>query len=512
MTVKFVQVAIEASDTIVSIRERLRGLRGRPVLLVWREGGGNWRKLDLVLLQREAYRRAIQLAIVSHDPRLRSYAAELNISCFPTIEASREQRWKRGRHKVFLPRHHKPSAGLPAQDLAFMRSRRNRRPAWRVWVERLLVLALLTAAIGAALYMILPGAAITISLQEREISLVMDILSDHKATRVDVDKGIIPAETIRRTVETSATMATSGRIRLDSVSSAAAVTFTNLGDERVEIARGTILGTSAGAPILFETVADVVVPAGRSQHADAAVTAMESYRGSIGNVGPGMINTVFGELADRVAVINLSSAAGGSSRSVKTVAAADQERLLDLLRIQLQSLAYEQMRAELADTQVIIIESLRIEEERKEWTEFSADAGTMTSQLTLSMRVVVSAQAIDDRFGRQLLHARLNAALPDNMDLIAETLSYARGAFSPAKRDGQIGFTVTGSARASARLDIAALRESLAGLSVSEARKQLASLPEVSSERPPHIETYPSTWQRMPQLAIRIDIGLAGDA
>lgn len=512
MSREYVEVAVEPADTVVSIRERLQGLRGGPVLLVWRTGGGKWRKLDLVLLQREAYRRAIQLAIVSQDAGLRAYAADLNISCFPSIEASQVQRWKRGRNKVFLPRHHKPNMGMPIPDMALMRSRRKSRPAWRIIAERLLALALLIAAIGAALYMVVPGALVTISLQEQDISLVMDILADENATSVDVEKGILPAEIIRRTVETSATLAASGRIRLDSVSSAAVVTFTNLGDERVDIARGTIISTSAGAPILFETVADVVVPAGTGQHADAVVKAMDSYRGSIGNVGPGMINTLFGELADRVSALNLSSASGGSSRSVRSVAAADQERLLELLRIQLQSLAYEQMRAELSDTQVIVIESLGIEEERKEWTEFSAEVGTMTSQLSLIMRAVVRAQAIDRRYIRQLLLARLHDALPDDMNLEAATLSFTRGAFSPTKRQGQTSFPVAGSVRAIARLDVDALRERLAGLTINEAYETLAQLPAVSSERLPRIETYPSSWQRMPQLAVRIETRLANDA
>ena len=56
---------LEAADTVVTVRERLAHLRGRRVLLVWHADSPLLRrKLDLVLIQREAYRRAIQLALV----------------------------------------------------------------------------------------------------------------------------------------------------------------------------------------------------------------------------------------------------------------------------------------------------------------------------------------------------------------------------------------------------------------------------------------------------------------
>ncbi len=506
MSTEAEHVYLDATDTVVTVRDRLSGLRGKRVLLIWSSGGNLRRKLDLVLIQREAYRRAIQLAIVSGEPSLQSFAAELNISCFSSIEISERQRWKRGRHKVFLPRYHKPSADLLAEDLEFMRARRNRHSPWRVFLERLIALALLFGAVGAAMYTVLPGAVVTITLQKEEISVVFDIVADRKVTTVDAAKGVIPAETIRATVETTATIPTSGSVWLDSVSAAAAVTFTNLGSARVSVPRGTILGTSAGEPILFETVADVVVPAGAGQRVDAAVVAMDSYRGSIGNVGPGMINIVLGGLADHVSVINLTSAAGGSNRSVKTVAVADQDKLLDILRIQLQSLAYEQIRGDLPENQIIIIESIKIEEERKEWTEYSADVGTMTSELSLSMRAVVSALAIDDRYGRQLLLARLKAAVPPEKQLLLDSVSYTRGPFSQSRADSQISFTVTGSASVIAKLDSNLLGEQLAGATMKEARQLLDANPNISSIDPPQIELFPSTLQRMPQLAVRIDV------
>lgn len=507
MSTRVEQVHLEAGDTVVTVRDRLAGLRGRRVLLIWPEGGSNlMRKLDLVLIQREAYRRAIQLAIVAQEPRLRFFAGELNISCFPSTEISQVERWKRGRHKVFLPRYHKPGAALMAEDLAFLRARRRGHSQWRTFFERLIALALLFGAVAAALFTVVPGATVSITLHEEEINLVFDIRADRKVKTVDASKGIIPAETLRAAVEATAALPTTGSVRLDSASANAAVTFTNLTEASVVIPRGTILGTSAGEPILFETVADVLVPGGIGQSVDGGVLAMESHRGSIGNVGPGMINTVLGGLAERVSVINLTSAAGGNNRRLRSVAVADQDKLLEILRIQLQSLAYEQMRADLSDSQIIIIETIKIEDERKEWTHFSADIGTMTSELSLTMRAVVSALAIDDRYGKQLLLARLKAAAPDDRELQLDSVAYARGPFSQSRADGQISFTVSGSAAVVATIDSDNLRERLAGLTLSDARELLTDNSAISDADPPRIEVFPTGFGRMPQLAIRVDV------
>ena len=87
MSTEVENLHLQKDDTVVTVRDRLSGLRGKRVLLIWPASGSNLRrKLDLVLIQREAYRRAIQLAIVAQDDDLRAFAAELNISCFPSIK------------------------------------------------------------------------------------------------------------------------------------------------------------------------------------------------------------------------------------------------------------------------------------------------------------------------------------------------------------------------------------------------------------------------------------------
>ena len=245
---------------------------------------------------------------------------------------------------------------------------------------------------------------------------------------------------------------------------------------------------------------------------DATVEAREGYRGSIGNVSAGMINTIFGALAENVSVINLAPVAGGGVRSVKVVAAEDQARLLESVRIQLQSLAFEQMRLGLSDSQIIIIESIRIEEERKEWTNFSADVGTMTTELSLTMRAVISAIAIDERYGRQIALGRLGGMLPPGKTILEDASEYARGPFALSQQNGAVRFTARASGSAVAALDADALRAELAGLSLSDAKALLRAQPAISAAEPPVLNLYPPGIERMPILSIRIDLRVKNPA
>ena len=62
-------------------------------------------------------RRAIRLALVTHDAEVIRHARELNISTFETIGAAERGRWKRGRGKVFTNRFQRPKEEPIPDDL-----------------------------------------------------------------------------------------------------------------------------------------------------------------------------------------------------------------------------------------------------------------------------------------------------------------------------------------------------------------------------------------------------------
>ncbi len=516
MSTAIEQLPLEPTDSVASLRVKLSQLRGQRILLVWSPENDNLkRKLDLVLIQREADRNAIQLAIVAEDPRLIGHAAELNISCFDSVEAGQGARWKRSRKKVFLPRAHRPRPELQPSDLAFIAGqlqRRRSRSSWRSLLAQAIVLFLLISIVGALIYVVAPGAVVRVSLRQEQISQTVDIIADSKIEALDIERARISAQVLLESVETTVSIPASGTQWLDSVSAAGVVTFTNLTDEPVGIPRGSAISTSAGAPILFETSAEVVVPAGIGASVDATVTVIDGHTGSIGNVGAGMINSMIGDLAERVSVINLAPAAGGGNPSVKVVAARDHVQLLDIARIQLQSLAYDRMRANLAESQVIIIESLQIAEENKDWLEYSAIVGAMTSEVSLTMRAVISAIVIDEAQARQVLMARLKAAAPEGMRLLQDSFDYERGAFSLSRAKEQVRFTASAKVIVLAQLDGDALREQLAGANLDEARAILAEYSAILQQPAPRLSLHPRGLGHMPLLPIRIHIEARDEA
>ena len=511
MAAQIEHVQLDASDSVATIKDRLAFIRGRRVLLIWPQNSRLLaRKLDLVLIQREADRRAIQLAIVSPNPDVILYANALNISVFETVESSQRKRWKRGRKKVFLPRYHKPSHEPAPEDLKSIASRlsqRSRHPSrLRYVLERLIVLILLIGVIGMTAYIALPSAVVIVRLQESEIKVNADIAADTAVQSVDVDKGIIPAQIARATVETTATVPTTGAQRLENAPARSLVTFTNQTNAPVDVPPNTSLTTSAGVPILFRTVSAATVPAGIGQHIDVAVEAIQSSTGSVGNVDAGMINSVVGPLGSLVTVINLSPAAGGENRIVNIVAEADMRTLLNSVRAQLQSLAYEKMQTRITESQLIIIETIRIEEERKDWTTYSAEIGTVTNELSLTMRAAVSAMVVDDHFGQQVTLAQLSAQKPAGAKLRRDSMIYTRGPITRQESFSRVMFSAAGSAKVIPEFDAAQLQARLAGISLTEAQRILASQTELDGASPAQILLRPAGLGRMPLLPVRIEI------
>ena len=504
-------VQLDTNDDVVTVKDRLSFIRGRRVLLIWPEEGTTLtRKLDLVLVQREADRRAIQLALVTHDTEVIDHARELNISTFETIRASERGRWKRGRKKVFIPRYHKPSHEPEPEDLKPIASRVMKRgqarSTARYLIERLVVLAILFAVVAGTAYIVLPSAVITITLQEDEITTTINIIADTTVQSVDIANSTIPAQVIRATVETTATVPTTGIQSLDSAPAVGVVTFTNQTDTAVDIPANTTLSTSAGTPILFRTISGTTVPPGVNQRIEVNIKALQTSAGSIGNVEAGMINTIIGPLDEALTVINVAPTTGGENRSVNVVTANDMLGLLNSVRVQLQSLAYEEIKTRITDDQLIIIESIRIEEERNDWTTYTQDVGDVADTVSLTMRAVVSAMVVDDRFGQQVTLAQLSSQIETSKSIRPDSITYTRGPIISQESANRVTFTATSTAKVVQHFDPGPLQEQLAGASLADAQRILSSHVELATTNPPQIFISPAGYTQMPILPIRIEI------
>ena len=502
---------LDTNDDVVTVKDRLSFIRGRRVLLIWPEEGTTLtRRLDLVMVQREADRRAIQLSLVTHDTNVIAHAKDLNISTFETIRASERGRWKRGRKKVFIPRYHKPSHEPEPEELKSVASRvakrgRTRSQA-RYMLERLVILAILIGVIGVTAYIVLPSAIIKITLQEEEISTTVNITADTTIQSVDISNKVIPAQIVRATVETTVTVPTTGIQNLDSAPATGIVTFTNETDTPVEIPANTTLSTSAGTPILFRTINSATISTGVGQRTDINVEALQSATGSIGNVEAGMINSIVGPLDTAVTVINLAPTSGGENRSVNVVTADDMLNLLNSVRVQLQSLAYEEIGTRITDNQLIIIESIQIDEERNDWTTYTHDIDDASDSVSLTMKAVVSAMVVDDRFGQQITLAQLSSQLEAGKSIRPDSTTYTRGPIVSQDSATRVTFTATSTATIVQQFDQIQLQEQLAGMSLADAQRILATQLSITNSKPPEITITPEGYGQMPILPIRIEI------
>ena len=508
-------IQLDPSDDVLSVRDRLSFIHGKRVLLIWPEHGTVLtRKLDLVLIQREAMRRAIRLALVTHDVEVMKNAEELNISAFETIGASERARWKRGRAKVFAGRFSRPpdlpsSADIaPAEARALIGENESGPSRWRL-LRRGAALAVVLAAIGAAAYAALPSAVVVVYPAEEQIVAEAVLTASPAVADVDVDAGLVPATRLTVTVDETGTLPTTGTQALAAIPAQGTVVFVNQTSGGVDIPVGTTVSTSAGTPVLFRTIEPARVPAGSGQQVEVPIEALQASAGEIGNVDAGLINTIVGDLASGLTVRNLTPTYGGVSRSVPAVSPQDQERLLAIVRQQLQSRAYLEMLPRLNDSQTLILETVRIVEERSDWTTYSAEVGQAADSLTLTMRAVVEAVAVNQRLGQQVVLAQLSRQIPRGRHLRPDTIAYEIGPVTQVFQDGSVQFSIVGRGQVTAQINTALIQERLAGRSPEEALIFLYTEVDMAPDRPPIIDLAPPWLGRMPLLPVRIAVRVA---
>lgn len=505
-------IQLEAGEDAASVRDRLSFLRGKRVLLIWPEEGTVLsRKLDLVLIQREAMRRAIRLALVTHDPEVIKHAEELNISTFETIGASERGRWKRGRAKVFTTRFQRPDSEPEPDELMEVASRVRGEPRSRRWrfFGRLLALLIVLAVLGGAGFIVLPSAVVTLTPAQSRLEVEADITADPNLQTVDVENRLIPAIKLSAQIEDSGTIETTGALDLGDTLATGSVVFINQTNQAVTIPAGTTVTTSAGTPIQFRTTESAELAAGLGLQIEVPIEALPTSQGEAGNVESGLINTVIGPLAVRVSVRNVAATSGGTARAQRVVSDDDRERLLATLRQQLQARAYLEMEPRLSDTQFIILETVRIAEERSDWTTFSAQPGDVADTLSLTMRAVVEAIAVDEQFARQIVYAQMSNQIGDGQFIKPQTVTYERGSVSNVDAPtGRITFSLTGSGLVTQQINAGTLGERLAGKSLNDATAYLVNEIQQADGTLPSITVSPDWFGQMPLLPMRITIQL----
>lgn len=514
---------LEASDDVTTVRDRLSFMRGNRVLMIWPEDGTVLtRKLDLVLIQREAMRRNIRLAIVTHDDEVIKQANELNISTFETVGAAERGRWKRGRAKVFTDRNDKPArepkaAEVPPERVKTIAPRIRREaavddddaPPKGRRIGRILLLLLLILVALAVAAVTVPSAVVTIAPARALVPAEVAMTADPTANDIDITGRVVPAVTLRVEVEDTGTLTTSGTESRSDILATGSVVFINQTSAEVVIPAGTEISTSAGTPILFRTTQDASAPAQLGGQIEVPIEAQEASGGRIGNVDTGLINTIVGPLSESLTVRNLQATTGGESRTASVVTQDDYDRLLATLRQQLQAVAYQAMEAQTSPTQTIILETIRLAGAENEQMTWSAEVGEETDTLTLTMRTVVEATVIDEALAQQIALTALTAQIPPGRALVPGGVTYACCLVSAIHPDGRVDFTMTGEGQVAGQVNTALLQDRLIGRTPDDAVRYLLSEVDLADNTTPEVTISPDWFGRLPFLPARIDIQLA---
>lgn len=510
---KIQTIQLEPYDDVVSVRDRLQFAAQRRVLLVFPPQGKILRrKLDLVLIQREALRRNLQIALLTRDPEVAENAASVGLSCFYTLRQARSRRWHSNRGRVFTDRSQRPAdeIGHPYELLPFAtRLKPELTPAqrFRRLLGRLLAALAVLVALLASMIVIIPSATVTLTPASDAINEPITITADPALSQIDVPNSAIPAQIVRVLVQASTvTIESSGRREGASTLAKGRVVFTNQTDVPLVVPAGTVVSSGSTPPARFSTLTDVPLAGEAGAEGETEITALADTPALAGNVPANSIVRVEGDLETLVSVRNPAPTFGGGLTEEAVVTQADYDRLLTLGRGAVQQAARSQLLLQLdAENKFLVPESIRIVEERPEWLVYSARIDDAAPSVSLEMRAVIEAMVIDLLEARQLAFLILNKRLPPGLVRDESRLNYRR---EEGGSDTQGRYTfqmfVEGDVPFAINADQVAGR--INGMSVSQAQRTLENELLLDPRQPPQISLYPFDFGRLPILPVRIRV------
>lgn len=503
---------LEPHDDVISIRDRLTFVRSTHVLLVWPENGATFprRKLDLLLVQRQAQQLAMRLALVTSDPDTVEYAQDLHISVFPSVDAARRTRWKKPRNKVFADRAQNPALQVErAEKAAWLAERAAARSHRSSRLGRWLIFLLVIAALGAAFWALAPSATVTLTPATDQIGVTVAITADPDLTDIDIENTRMPATVVTLEATSHVTIESSGTEDAGATLAQGRARLTNLTDGPIIVPAGTILATSDTFPVRFETLDEIILPAGEAAASEVGIRALNEHAGTQGNIPPGAITRVEGNLAGLLDVTNPNATSGGTFQERKFVTEDDHSRLLVLGRQQLLQRARDLLLHQHSGTQFLVPGSITIIEERPAWTTYSAVVGEQVESVSLDLRARVQAVIVDEALARQVAYASLRPRIRPGLQVAPGALTFTRGAIQEIAPSGRVTFLMDVRGSSTVAIDTDAVRERVAGTSVAEARRRLERELVLEPNFPPQIDVWPGIFGRMPALPMRIRVEIA---
>ena len=492
-------IYLDPPDDHASARDKLAWARADRIVLIWPPHGRILtRPLDLTLLLRAARAQGGQLGLVTHDPDVRAYAAELGVAVFDTPDQLPDAAWQvppasafTPPVKTFLPR---PLRAPPGRESRALPVR-----GWRrVFLALLPLLALLSLAVT-----IVPAAVVELHPLTTEQNADFELVLAPDSQVIEFSSSI-PARRWTQSLEGDLRQPTTGTALVPTVRSSGSVLLSNLTSEAQVVPGGTGLRTADG--VRFTTSNEATLEAGAAGQNTFDVEAVEP--GELGNVPAGAIVAMEGSLGLLVAVVNPLATEGGASAPRPGVSSQDAQRVTEALTRQLLQEARSSVEAGLAEGERVAPESLRVV--RVISTEADPAVGQPGDSLQLRMRLEVEAVLYQEADLLAYAEAVLEESGGEAFATVPGSPRAELGSFVEEEGTQGARYAAHAFRRLYRAVEADELRRLLLGRPPSEATQQLER--RIDLARPPLILLWPSWLPRLPLLPVRIDIHWAWES
>jgi hypothetical protein len=481
---------LEVDDDILTVRDRLRRVQAKHVLLVVPAGcKALSRPLDLLLLRRQAAALGLDVALVSGSAALREMAVKEGLAVLSKLSMGRPTARRRVQWQA---------KDLPGLEGIMARLKRQ-RPKWWYWPLGFIVLMAVLGVLAWSTYMIWPSATVSVVPAREAIGVSIWVEADPSARAVDWERQRMPSRVVQIEVVDRGEVETTGITNVAAEPAVGIVTFVNATQREITIPVNTIVSTSAGTPVRFRTtMAASVEPRGRVR---VPVQATEGGPG--GNVRANLINRVEGAFAASLRVTNEAATGGGTTEQVRRVTHGDKQRVNDLLITKLIQKGHAELSQQLED-EFLPIDTMWINDYSIR-TNYDQHVDDVADTLALEMRAIVGGLVVSDSTAQEITRRALSRQVRKGFHLLPDTIQVSRGGL--VETDDQTGivrFLMDGVALMEADIDTGLLQKAIRGRPIDEALAYMRQT--LPTEVEPTLSVRPEWMTRVPWLTVRISV------
>jgi hypothetical protein len=369
----------------------------------------------------------------------------------------------------------------------------------------LLIFLVILVGLAVAYWWYAPRAQVTLYVKTKALDESFSVRLDPSAQSIDKEKLILPVQKQEATADGGKTIATTG-VKLVGESAKGTVAIYNRTNSEKTLNAGVeIIGPNGLKFSLDDKVMIASISAGSDYtevpgKSSVNVTALKI--GSEGNLAVATEFTVANFARSDFVAKNDSAFTGGSSREVQAVSKKDQDKLIDDLTNELKKKATEELKTKIDSQYKLVGESVA---EKITEKIFSQDIGTETNEVSLKMKMKVSALSYSEDDLSKLIQNQIDQSVLQGFEYKSEE-SETSFVLKEMTKDGVAIFSVRYQVKLIPKLDLDMIRKNLSGKYLDLGRSYLETLPEVDSAEIKITPTLPIKIKTFPRIIKNIEI------